>query len=103
MLYSNAPWGACVITATILFLQLQELQASALRKSIDKEPTPSPDPQALQLTPTTNGELNAKAHSLLCLMHQIVAHSTQRSTRRACSWLYTCSMGKQSFVKPYVH
>lgn len=60
-----------------MFLQLQELQASALRKSIDKEPTPSPEPQALQLTPTTNGELNAKAHSLLCLVHQIVAPSTQ--------------------------
>ena len=60
-----------------MFLQLQELQASALRKSIDKAPTPSPEPQALQLTPTTNGELNAKAHSLLCLVHQIVAPSTQ--------------------------
>ncbi len=88
---------------TILFLQLQDLQASALRKSIDKEPTPSPDPQALQLTPTTNGELNAKAHSLLCLMHQMVAHSIQRSTCTMRSWHYTCSIAKQSLVKPYVH
>ncbi|KAA6421519.1 MAG: hypothetical protein FRX49_08463 [Trebouxia sp. A1-2] len=35
---------------------LQELQASALRKSIDKAPTFSQDPQALQLAPTTNGD-----------------------------------------------
>lgn len=34
---------------------LQELQAIALQKPIDKETTSSQDPQALQLAPTTNG------------------------------------------------
>ncbi|KAL0028167.1 hypothetical protein WJX77_011739 [Trebouxia sp. C0004] len=35
---------------------LQELQASALRKPVEKELTFSQDPQALQLAPITNGD-----------------------------------------------
>ena len=60
-------------------LQLQELQAIALQKPIDKEPTSSQDPQALQLAPTTNGVLNATAHSLTCLIHPMVAGPTKQA------------------------